>query len=53
MRLKQIDKVCYMKWKSAKRSNYVMPWWWLAKVKRTLRKETKCLSRYTIIQTIH
>ena len=39
MRLKQIDKVCYMKWKSAKRSNYVMPWWWLMKVKRVLRKE--------------
>lgn len=40
MRLKQIDNVCYMKWKSAKRRyELVLPFGWIMRWKRKLRKD--------------
>jgi len=41
-RERQIDKACYLKWKAAKkRGEYVMPWGWLTKKKKVLRKIEK------------
>ena len=40
-RVRQVDKACYIKWKSAKRNHVVLKWSVLMFYKRTLRKIRK------------
>ena len=41
-RRRQIDKVCYMKWKSAKRRHeFVLPFGWIMQKKKILRMVEK------------
>ena len=38
-RIRQIDKACYLKWKAAKkRKEYVLPWGWIMKKNKILRR---------------
>ena len=38
-RIRQIDKACYLKWKAAKkRKEYVLPFGWIMRKKKILRK---------------
>lgn len=41
-RIRQIDKAYYLKWKAAKkRKEYVLPWCWIMRKKKILRKMGK------------
>lgn len=41
-RIRQIDKAYYLKWKAAKkRKEYVLPWGWIMRKKKILRKMGK------------
>ena len=41
-RIRQIDKACYLKWKAAKkRKEYVLPFGWIMRKKKILRKMGK------------
>ena len=41
-RIRQIDKDCYLKWKAAKkRKEYVLPFGWIMRKKKILRKMGK------------
>lgn len=41
-RIRQIDKACYLKWKAAKkRKEYVLPFGWIMRKEKILRKMGK------------
>lgn len=41
-RIRQIDRAYYLKWKAAKkRKEYVLPWGWIMRKKKILRKMGK------------
>lgn len=51
-RIRQIDKACYLKWKAAKkRKEYVLPWGWIMRKKKILRKMEKIDFRATPIRS--
>ena len=50
-RIRQIDKACYLKWKAAKkRKEYVLPFGWIMRKKKILRKMEKIDFRATPIR---
>ena len=50
-RRRQIDKVCYMKWKSAKRKHeFVLPFGWIMQKKKILRMAEKAVFHVTPIR---
>lgn len=50
-RIRQIDKACYLKWKAAKkRKEYVLPFGWIMRERKILRKMKKIDFRTTPIR---